>query len=250
MQQKLRLCATAFALILFVFTSAFAFGQATVTTDLPDYPPGSTVIITGSGFLAGESVKLQVLHYDINGDNDASAAHQPWYVTADADGNISSTWLVPLDEDEFGATLFLTADGQDPTLPARHAETTFTDASEYPSGIALSAGSTSPQTRCVGISANTLTANLATCGNGSKANISYKWYYNTTNSSSIVGATLVQTTNTNTNTLSTTFTPSTTSADVGTRFYFCQVTQTDPLTGSGCGSVASFTTATVKVTVN
>src|SRR5439155_6369053 len=89
------------------------------------YPPGATVTITGTGFTPGETVTLQVLHLDTNGDNDTSAAHQPWTVTADASGNISTTWLVPPDQDELGAMLKLTADGQTSLL---HAETTFTDA--------------------------------------------------------------------------------------------------------------------------
>ena len=165
--------ATSFFVCLFAIN--FAAAQ-TVTTDQPDYPPGSTVVITGSGFLAGESVKLQVLHYDINGDNDASAAHQPWYVTADADGNISATWLVPLDEDELGATLLLTADGQDPTLPARHAETTFTDACSIsnPSGP-------SNVTVCTGLNASfTVSASL----NGSPCGglvLTYQWRKNGVN---------------------------------------------------------------------
>ncbi len=116
-----------FAIVVVIanlFFSSAAFGQ-TVTTDLPDYPPGSTVLITGAGFQANETVNLQVIHILANGDNDTSGAHQPWTITADANGDISSTWLVPLDQDELGATLYLTADGQSSLL---HAEWTFTDA--------------------------------------------------------------------------------------------------------------------------
>ena len=98
---------------LFLFMSSFAFGQ-TVTTDYQDYAPGETVNITGTGFLPGETVTLQVLHFDVNGDNDTSPAHQPWDVIADDNGNISGEWIVPSDQDESGATLLLTADGQDP----------------------------------------------------------------------------------------------------------------------------------------
>src|SRR5437870_285332 len=58
-----------------------------VTTDQPDYPPGSIVFITGGGFTPGETVQLQVIHVgDTNSDNDISSAHEPWQVTADADG--------------------------------------------------------------------------------------------------------------------------------------------------------------------
>src|SRR5437016_1933928 len=99
----------------------------TVTTDQADYPPGSTVYITGTGFAPGETVTCQVLHVDATvTDNDTSTAHQPWDVVADDSGNFSTTWYVPLDEDELGATLQLTATGQTSGLTA---QATFTDAS-------------------------------------------------------------------------------------------------------------------------
>jgi hypothetical protein len=97
----------------------------TVVTDKTDYPPGDTVHITGGGWQPGESVKLQTVHQDVNGDNDTSAAHQPWLINADSSGNINSFWVVPTDEDELGATLKLTADGQSSLA---HSETIFTDA--------------------------------------------------------------------------------------------------------------------------
>src|SRR5437879_2305559 len=70
---------------------------ATVTTDKADYSPGSTAYITGSGFLAGETVELQVLHTTTPNDDATSPAHQPWQVTAGAQGNFTSTWYVPTD---------------------------------------------------------------------------------------------------------------------------------------------------------
>src|SRR5438552_10589123 len=119
----LLLSIVAIATMLSISPSAFA--QATVQTDKQDYSPGETVLITGPGFQPGESVKLQVLHDGVAGDNETSDAHAPWYVTADENGNISATWMVPNDEDESGATLKLVADGQSSLL---HAETMFTDA--------------------------------------------------------------------------------------------------------------------------
>jgi len=89
-----------------------AFSQtATIKTDQLDYPPGSTVLITGTGWQAGETVTLQVLHEGETGDNATSGAHAPFTAVADANGNVTSQWIVPLDEDELGATLLLTADG-------------------------------------------------------------------------------------------------------------------------------------------
>jgi hypothetical protein len=113
-----------FLLTLVLAAKANAQQTPTITTDQADYPPGSTVYITGSGFAPNDSVTLQVIHKDVNGDNDTSAAHQPWVVQADENGNVSSTWTVPPDQDELGATLLLTADGQS---PGYHAEWTFTD---------------------------------------------------------------------------------------------------------------------------
>ncbi|HTK20660.1 MAG TPA: MBG domain-containing protein [Mucilaginibacter sp.] len=114
----------------FSFFSAKAFSQATVQTDKPDYPPGSTVYITGSGFAANEPVTLQVLHVGGDDDDDlTSTAHQPWTVTADANGNISTTWYVPADQDELDATLQLTATGQTSGIIA---QVTFTDAQPKP----------------------------------------------------------------------------------------------------------------------
>src|SRR5437016_2854950 len=97
---------------------------ATVTTDEADYAPGSTAYITGSGFLAGETVQLQVLHTTTPNDDATSPAHQPWQVSADTQGNFASTWYVPADQDELGATLELTATG---LSSGRVAQTTFTD---------------------------------------------------------------------------------------------------------------------------
>src|SRR5436190_6706947 len=157
--KKARFLLMTISVIALTFLSSFAFGQAAVSTDQLDYPPGSTVIITGTGFQAGEIVTLQVLHTLANGDNDTSPAHQPWTVTADSLGNISSTWLVPLDEDELGATLLLTADGQSSGL---HAETTFTDAG---GSLAIGNNSISASNVCSG-STNVLLHGFTLTGSG------------------------------------------------------------------------------------
>ncbi|MDJ0593733.1 MAG: DUF4347 domain-containing protein [Pleurocapsa sp. MO_226.B13] len=51
----------------------------TVITDLDDYPPGSTAIITGENFDLGETIELQVLHTD--GIPNTGGGHEPWQVT-------------------------------------------------------------------------------------------------------------------------------------------------------------------------
>src|SRR6185312_7434460 len=116
-----------FTLLGITLSSVNAFSQtATIKTDQLDYPPGSTVIITGTGFQAGETVTLQVLHDPTGGDDATDPSHLPWTVIADGSGNVSSTWTVPADADELGATLKLTAVGQSSGFIA---EWVFTDAS-------------------------------------------------------------------------------------------------------------------------
>ncbi|MFV8367918.1 HYR domain-containing protein, partial [Flavobacterium sp. XS1P27] len=107
-----------------LFTSV-AFGQATVSTDLLDYPPGATAIITGSGFLAGEDVELHVHHSDGDPLGTDPQHHLPWFVTADANGDFTTSWYVPTVEegDALGATFNLEAHGN----MGSEAEWTFTD---------------------------------------------------------------------------------------------------------------------------
>src|SRR5690348_13486821 len=115
-----------FTFFAITLNSVTAFSQtATIKTDQLDYPPGSTVIITGTGWQPEETVTLQVLHEGETGDNEISGAHAPFTAIADGSGNISSTWTVPYDEDELGATLLLTAVGSNSGLTASW---TFTDA--------------------------------------------------------------------------------------------------------------------------
>src|ERR1044071_6188121 len=140
-----------FGLMLFAFCSGAttAFGQAAawVTTDAADYPPGRTVYISGGGFAAGETATCEVLHIADSGDNNTSTAHQPWTAVADDSGNISTTWDVPFDEDELGATLQLTATGQRSGLTT---QTTFTDAGNV--SVSITVGQ-SPNPVCPGSSA-------------------------------------------------------------------------------------------------
>ena len=47
--------------LLALISTTGAFAQ-TVSTDLPDYPPGAIVYITATGFAPNEVVQFQVLH--------------------------------------------------------------------------------------------------------------------------------------------------------------------------------------------
>src|SRR5712691_3070856 len=89
---------------------------ATVRTDKSDYFPGDTAFITGSGFAAGETVWLQVVHTD--GTAEGGVGHDPWPVGADADGSFTSTWYVSPD-DSLGSTFVLTAAGVTSGLTAQ-----------------------------------------------------------------------------------------------------------------------------------
>jgi hypothetical protein len=105
-------CLTLIISALFSFSS---FAQ-NLATDYPDYPPGTTAFITGSGFNAGETVTLQVLHTPTCCDNPTASWHQPWNVIADGNGDISTSWYV--NTSELGATLVASADGQSSGLNA------------------------------------------------------------------------------------------------------------------------------------
>jgi len=94
--------------------SAELYGFATVKTDRADYAPGTTVEISGGGWVPGESVKLMLVESPVHG------THTLLPVTADAAGNIVSTQFVPNVED-VGIRFVLTARGS-----RSQAQTTFT----------------------------------------------------------------------------------------------------------------------------
>ncbi len=101
------------------------------------------------------------------------------------------------------------------------------------------------QTVCVGVStASQLTATITTGGTSGNPVFAYQWYYNTTNSNIVSGATPLP------GGSSQTYTPSSGAADAGTtRYYFCVGYATD----NGCAQTAatqSLASNTVKVTVN
>jgi hypothetical protein len=102
---------------------------ASVTTDLDDYPPGATAIVTGENFELGETIELQVLHTD--GVPNTGGGHEPWQVTDGGegdldgvvDGNFETTWYVNPD-DSFKSAFEITATG----LSSKEVATnTFTD---------------------------------------------------------------------------------------------------------------------------
>ncbi len=88
----------------------------TVITNLDDYPPGATAIITGQNFEPGETIELQVLHTD--DIPNTGGGHDPWLVTDGGagdldglvDGNFETTWYVNPD-DSANSAFKLTATG-------------------------------------------------------------------------------------------------------------------------------------------
>jgi hypothetical protein len=117
MQTKLRcLLGITLSVILFSFVTTSVFGQATVTTDKPDYAPRSNAVFTGSGFAPGEDVVLKVKNlfqpcHTVNPDS----SYLAWAVTADASGAFVTNWTVC---DCPGDSLRLKATGQTSGLMA------------------------------------------------------------------------------------------------------------------------------------
>ena len=74
--------------------------------DSSDYHPGSVATFTGSGFLPGEQIEMHIVH---TLPPSPGTHHQPWTITADANGDFVCTWLVG--NDCFGQHLIGTATG-------------------------------------------------------------------------------------------------------------------------------------------
>ncbi|TMQ74046.1 MAG: hypothetical protein E6K81_01615, partial [Candidatus Eisenbacteria bacterium] len=115
---KIRL-AFGLAALLITCTATRSFAQ-TLTSDQPDYAPGTMATLTGAGFAPGESVVVVVHHADATPDSGAD--HEPWTVLADDAGGFVTTWHV-CEDDCVGKELRATADGQASGL---HAEALFT----------------------------------------------------------------------------------------------------------------------------
>ena len=105
-----------------MFTAASA---ATLSTDKPDYAPGEVVIITGSGWLPGETVSM-ILHEE----SQLSEPDVTLLSDADADGNIINAIWSP-DSNDIGLTFTLTATGLSSNLTA---QTMFTDSNSCGNG--------------------------------------------------------------------------------------------------------------------
>jgi hypothetical protein len=103
--------------VVLITQSGANTGGAVVTTDRDDYAPGTPVVITGTGFGAGETVQL-TLHEDPTIEPDFS-----FTATADQNGGFTFTGFTP-DTLDVDVRFVLTATGQ---TSGRRAQTTFTD---------------------------------------------------------------------------------------------------------------------------
>ncbi|HSC53241.1 MAG TPA: T9SS type A sorting domain-containing protein [Phnomibacter sp.] len=113
---------------LFVLSWGELSGQATVTSDKPDYAPRSNAVFTGSGFLPGEQVQLKVKNlFRACNTVSSDSSYLPWTVTADASGGFVTNWTVC---DCVGDSLRLKATGQTSGLIAY---AYFTDANDLTS---------------------------------------------------------------------------------------------------------------------
>src|SRR5262245_61352124 len=108
---------------------AALFNPVRITTDLDDYPPFSSVLITGTGFLPSEAVNNQVVQVE---GPDAGTAYDAWAVVADTNGGFTTSWFV-FTEDLLNTKLELTAIGQ---ISGLKAQATFTDAKLWSAHIA------------------------------------------------------------------------------------------------------------------
>jgi hypothetical protein len=128
---------------------------ATVITDREDYPPGDTVVVTGSGWEPGETVRM-LLHEDPAVHNDRTLT-----AVADSAGNIFNNSFV-LAEDDLGVRFVLTAVG---LTSGRTAQATFTDARVIQSATINGAASVA----VVAGQAITAVVNVTTDGSGNNS---------------------------------------------------------------------------------
>ncbi|WP_262916404.1 cytochrome c3 family protein [Aestuariivivens sediminis] len=101
----------------------------------------------------------------------------------------------------------------------------------------------STQILCQGDASNQLTANVTTSGGSGAPTILYQWYFNTTNSNTVSGASLIS------GAITSIYTPPTDATTIGDRWYFCVGYATD----NNCAQTnADQTLASnaVQVTVN
>ncbi|WP_333696764.1 MBG domain-containing protein, partial [Flavobacterium sp.] len=119
---------------------------------------------------------------------------------------------------------------------------TITSASSPLCPFSTALADATPQTVCQDLAATVLTAVITNAGVVGTPTYQYQWYYNTTDSNTVAGATAIS------GATASTYIPETTASAVGTRYYFVVGYATD----NDCGQTATTQTlasSTVAVTV-
>jgi uncharacterized repeat protein (TIGR02543 family) len=122
-----------------------------------------------------------------------------------------------------------------------YAQWTLASSNNCPNGVSILP--IADQESCENSTLNSITATPSYSGGTGTPTVQYQWYYNTTNSNTISGATTVS------GATSDIFTPPSTSSDVGTRYYFCVAYATDNSCAQS-STTQSLASITVKVVVN
>src|SRR6266568_4515031 len=128
--------------------SAELYWFPTISTDQPDYAPGTSVVMTGAGFQPGETVNLYLREWV----NKMLVDPPDYAVTADAAGTFTFTGYAPTPTD-IGARYHLTAAGKS---SGYQAQTIFTD-------------STSVKTASIAIQESTCSTVISTLTQGQTA---------------------------------------------------------------------------------
>ena len=115
-------------------SSAELYGFATVKTDAADYPPGSVVTITGTGWQPGETVTLGLV------ESPLVDTHPVMTAIADGQGNFANSEFSP-DEHDVDIRFYLTAVGNQSGYQAQN---TFSDGNATISGKVTSSATGNP----------------------------------------------------------------------------------------------------------
>ncbi|WP_188363054.1 MBG domain-containing protein, partial [Flavobacterium orientale] len=128
---------------------------------------------------------------------------------------------------------------------------TITSASAPLCPLSTGISPTEPQAYCQGAPSSVITASILDAGAQGTPSYQYQWYYNTTDSNTVAGATLVA------GATSSTYAPATDATAVGTRYYFvvgyaadngCGQTNTTQSLASTTVAITIFTTPTATIT--
>jgi VCBS repeat-containing protein len=120
----LSVCAAAAMIAATLSTqSSQAAPKATIQTDLSDYPPGTQVNVTGSGWLASEVVELTFTETATTPPGGFTDGPFIFFATSDGLGNIANGGF-STDQHDVGVHFLLTAKG---AISGRTAQTMFTD---------------------------------------------------------------------------------------------------------------------------